>query len=1040
MRRFALYITALIAALSCADSSEPIIEPPLSEGRVTLELYSDNPLLAMDADGKSGNISFKSRGAEVVIDVVTNSDSWSYSAANSDWLTVESDDYFLTVTAAENDSQNNRSATITVTAGQGEAMQSVDIAIMQKPIGAAEIALESNICHFAAHTDLVAQIAVDTQYEQWDFQTTCSWLLVECVEGALRLTADDNKGFGERTAEIVVVAGEDSDRLVVKQDGTAFVKLSTHNVATDDSGGIKRVAVECNPELEWRVEGSQTDWFSAQRVEDSVEVSVDKNSAGNQRFGAITVTVGDENNNATATINIHQIGADTQALIYEIEVPEPNYLYTAAPVLTSATGGTITVDWGDGSPEESFEARRGTHTYSQPGLYTLYIKGTAKSLEFGAENAYTTELKNIISWGQLGYTTAVDMCLGCSALESIPNDVAGSFASVKSFLGAFSCCGSLKQIPESLFRYATAAKNFEECFSHCGSIESIPENLFAACPAAEDFSYTFYGAGTGVVTTNSTLTNFDDVKAMVERGKLRSIPASLFANNSAIKQFDYVFGATAISEVPEGLFASATNATTFMGAFSACVNLTRIPVSLLDNADAALDIKYMFAGCCSLSELPVGMFTNCDTVTNIEYIFYRTGVKTLRRGLFAGLSKVKTIGAVFQACKNLTTIDGGVFDGLSAVTSFKYCFADCQALEAVPSNLFAGLTTAYDFTYTFENSALRSVPAELFADVRDYSSADLSYTFASCKNLKTVPATLFERFTKITSPGFKYTFYDSALETVPVGLFSKNVNVSAGFENTFNSCRSLKSIEGAIFPQTTTVTSLAYTFTNCTALTSLPAGLFDNLGSSKVKFTATFKGCTALSHLPEALFGANDAATQFSETFSGCTSLESVPASLLGTKEKLTTVKALFEGCSALTTIPAELFALSPTINSFERTFAGCTSLKSLPATLFAAIGTKTTSITFANTFNGCSSLESLPAELFDTVSRINYINGCFENCTSLTGESPYTMVGEQKIHLYERTRGDVFIIVPTSSSSHKGCFAGCKNLSDYSLIPTDWR
>ena len=114
--------------------------------------------------------------------------------------------------------------------------------------------------------------------------------------------------------------------------------------------------------------------------------------------------------------------------------------------------------------------------------------------------------------------------------------------------------------------------------------------------------------------------------------------------------------------------------------------------------------------------------------------------------------------------------------------------------------------------------------------------------------------------------------------------------------------------------------------------------------------------------------------------------------------------------------------------------------MESVPADLFSAIGTKTSSITFAECFMNCSSLKSLPAGLFDTVRRINYIDNCFDGCTSLTGESPYTMIGDQKIHIYERVKGDDFPIVPSSSSAHSKCFADCEGLDDYSAIPTDWK
>lgn len=893
-------------------------------------------------------------------------------------------------------------------------------------------------------------IEVETNQEEWAFDCTCSWLLVEQSAEGLTLTADDNTTTIKREATLTVVAGvgenADTDTIVVRQDGTAFIILNTHNVTTDDKGGVKSVTIECNPELEWYYATPDVaTWYSLSHEGNTLSINIMPNEGGNERKESLLIQVGDPDNYASAEITIHQIGIDTEELIYEVEVPEKEYTLTAAPMLSTSSGGKIVVDWGDGSELETFESKRGTHTYSKPGLYTISVTGEAKSLRFGNDDTVSTELRNIISWGKLGYTTAADMCLGCSRLESIPNDVAGSFASVKSFLGAFSYCESLKEIPAGLFKHATVAKNFEDCFSHSASIAEIPATLFATCVAAEDFSYTFYGTGTGHVSTNSTLSNFEQVRTLVAGGVLRSLPAGLFHNCPAAKQLDYTFGATAIESIPEELFSKSSKATKLTGAFSACTQLKSIPVKLLEGATTATDIKYMFAGCESLTEIPVGMFTGNASVTNIEYIFYKTGITTLKAGTFEGLSSVKTVGAVFQDCKSLTTIEENAFRGLTAAKSFKYCFADCTSLRSIPATLFQGMSNAYEFTYTFSNTALEVVPATLFSECRDYSSADFSYMFSECKNLKSVPATLFNPFTAVTSPGFRYLFSESGLESVPAGLFEKNVKVSSGFESVFENCTSLKRIEGSIFPTTSTVSSMSYTFCNCSQLESIPADLFAPIAESKTKFTSTFLGCSSLQTLPAGLFKANAKASQFTGTFIDCTALESIPADLFGGCVNVSGVRSLFDGCKSLKSIPEGLFADMPAITTFERTFADCSSLESLPADLFSAIGTKTTSITFAECFMGCSSLKSLPASLFDTVRRINYIDSCFEGCTSLTGESPYTTITaadgtESRIHLYERERGDDFPIAPISSSAHAGCFKGCTGLSDYANIPSSWR
>lgn len=1039
MKRYLYILAIFIFACSCGKNSGPL-EQPVSEGRVTLEVGSDDRLLDVSDDGLSGEVLFKTKGGVLTLDVLTNQDEWTYETDGADWLDVSSDEYFLYLKADRNETDKSNVATIVISASNEKDEVSFTLTVRQNHAGVPEISLTENSLHVKAHTGLENKIAIETNQDEWDFDCTCSWLLVEKEGNAIKLTADANTTFLQRTAEIEVKAGGNSDWLTIRQDGTAYVRLSTQNVATDDEGDAKSVTVTSNPELDWTFTTDGSEWFSAASQGDELMVTIKSNIGGNQRMGSLTVTVGDEDNSASAKVNVRQIGPDTEELIYEVLISEPDFYLVGAPVLTTSTGGSVTVDWGDGTPKETFDSRRPTHVYKEPGRYTIEMSGTAKSLEFSDGDNISPELQSVISWGKMGYTTLVDMCLGCSNLKSIPNDVAGSFASVKSFLGAFSCCESLEEIPSGLFRHATVAKNFEDCFSHSASIAEIPEDLFANCPAAEDFSYTFYGTGSGYIITTNTLPNFEEVKSLASVGKLKEIPGGLFRNCPAVKQLDYVFGATAISSIPEGIFSAQSSATVFTGAFSACVNLKSIPVSLMTNSTAATDIKYMFAGCDSVTEIPTGMFTNNGAVTNLEYIFYKTGVRHLQKGIFEGLSNVKTIGAVFQGCKSLSEIEPGVFDGLSSAKSFRYCFADCSSLRQIPSGLFRGLTTAYEFVYTFENSALESIPEDLFADARDYSSADFTYMLSNCKNLKTVPAGLFRTFTKVTSPGFKNMFHGSGIETVPAGLFAGNTSVSSGFEELFSNCSALKKIEGPIFPESTSVTSLAYTFENCTALEDLPVGLFDSLAGSKTKFTATFVSCSSLKSLPAGLFAKNALATGFQGTFCGCSSLETIPADLMPAAEKVTSVKDMFAECSSLKSLPSGLFAGNPAITSFEATFADCTSLETIPEDLFSAIGTKTSSITFAECFMNCSSLKSLPAGLFDTVRRINYIDQCFEGCTSLTGETPYTVIGDRKVHLYEREKGTDFPIVPSSASAHSSCFKGCRGLTDYDQVPSEWK
>ncbi len=854
--------------------------------------------------------------------------------------------------------------------------------------------------------------------------------------------ADVNNGGNDDGGEVVEPS---------KPVKPAYVTLGSNFVVADYDGAVKSVAVEATMGMELEI-STTAEWIMAERIDDELVVTIDKCASQLEREGSVCVKVGADDNKAEATIRVLQIGTDTDELIYDVEIAEAEYKVVAAPILTSANGGKMTVDWGDGSELESYESRRAAHTYAQPGLYTIVISGEdIHNLEFSDGSHVCPELKRIHSWGNMGYKNAANMCKGCVNLESIPSDVAGSFADVGSFIAAFLGCEKLSEIPAGLFRHAVEAKKFSNCFRYTTSLSAIPEDLFANSPLAEEFYYTFYGAGTDFKINDEALkinagdyhTSYPaELEQSIADGKLRSVPAALFSSCPNATRFEYLFAATAIETIPETIFAANSKVENFQGTFYACMNLQSIPAKLMEKATAALNIKYLFAGCVSLTEIPVAMFENCTEVTNLEAIFYMaSGIKSAKKDTFKGLSKVKTIGSVFQGCASLTDVEAGVFDGLTSAKSFPYCFADCTSLRTIPEELLAGMNAAYEFESMFANTALESVPEGLFDEVRDYDLGDYAYIFAECKNLKTVPAKLFDHVTEASSGGFNNIFYKSGIETIPAGLFTTCTKVDAtSFEAVFMGCPELHTVEGSIFPEVTTITSMRQIFYNCPKLVNIPADLFKPFGTAKLKFTNAFTGCTSLKSLPEGLFSTCTNTTHFTCTFADCTSLESIPENLLSACAEVTYVDGMFVGCTALKTIPEKLFANCPKIGTFEETFAECTALESIPEKLFSALSESTKSVTFTKCFYGCSALKSIPASLFDAVRRINFIDNCFNGCTALTGESPYTMIGDEKVHLYERTKGTDFPIIPSNTTAHADCFAGCEGLSDYTSMPSAWR
>ena len=121
-------------------------------------------------------------------------------------------------------------------------------------------------------------------------------------------------------------------------------------------------------------------------------------------------------------------------------------------------------------------------------------------------------------------------------------------------------------------------------------------------------------------------------------------------------------------------------------------------------------------------------------------------------------------------------------------------------------------------------------------------------------------------------------------------------------------------------------------------------------------------------------------------------------------------------------------------LTDFSDAFKSCTSLQSIPENLFA---NNPDAISISYAFYGCTSLQSIPANLFANNRKVTNFFNTFLNCWNLTGESPYTMIDGQKVHIYERANYPEHFTTPTD---FKYTFSSCTGLTDYAQIPSDWK
>lgn len=105
-------------------------------------------------------------------------------------------------------------------------------------------------------------------------------------------------------------------------------------------------------------------------------------------------------------------------------------------------------------------------------------------------------------------------------------------------------------------------------------------------------------------------------------------------------------------------------------------------------------------------------------------------------------------------------------------------------------------------------------------------------------------------------------------------------------------------------------------------------------------------------------------------------------------------------------------------LTSMDHAFCGVTTLESVATDEQGGFSGVTT---FASAFEGCASLTKVPASLFDHAKGVVSFRRCFYKVDKVTTESPYTVVGDEKVHLYERGQYDVF----SPLTDWSNCFFG---------------
>lgn len=267
------------------------------------------------------------------------------------------------------------------------------------------------------------------------------------------------------------------------------------------------------------------------------------------------------------------------------------------------------------------------------------------------------------------------------------------------------------------------------------------------------------------------------------------------------------------------------------------------------------------------------------------------------------------------------------------------------------------------------------------------TSAIPSHTYSTDGD-KTI--TITGRFPAISYGIYGNTTSEPVLKEI---LSCKLVFTGTGLTNGFRGCTLLTSIPYDMFYCSPSVTTFYNIFYECSALTEIPAHLFDKNTQVTVNgFRGIFARCPLLTSIPAHLFDNSPLVSTdgFRSAFHACRGITSIPADLFKYNTQVSTNGFLstFSGCYALTSIPNDLFKYNTQVSAigFFQTFANCISLTSIPTTIdfLGAAPIATTDVT--NMFIGCSGITGALAEfwnLYDTTSWTK--NNCYSGCINAT-------------------------------------------------------
>ena len=318
----------------------------------------------------------------------------------------------------------------------------------------------------------------------------------------------------------------------------------------------------------------------------------------------------------------------------------------------------------------------------------------------------------------------------------------------------------------------------------------------------------------------------------------------------------------------------------------------------------------------------------------------------------------------FKDCTKLTAVNNLTNLKTSNCTSFYNMFRGCKALTRADVSKFL---TSWGYSATSSNKI------------------NLSCMFYECESLATIDVSGWTETARVSNMAHMF-WHCKAVTRLDLSKWEAD-NCTA-MNSMFSGCENLTSLSINRNFNSAQVTTMAYMFYNCKALTSIPV---TNLNTQSVKdMSHMFEGCESWA----ASFGEyspwnweTGSVTTMESMFNNCKKITSLNLSKWNTAN-VTTMYRMFYGCEGIkessssdryALLNVENFNVSKVTN-MSSMFAYCKGIKWLKLSKW-----KTSALTNMNSmFYGCSKLKEINISNF-TLSATTDVAYAFYNCSELT-------------------------------------------------------